>query len=550
MRKNSVKKAANLFVSGVFVLAISNLIVKIIGVMLKVPLTQLIGNTGMGYYNSAYDVYVWLYMVSTAGLPVAISMMISESRTNGNFREAKKIFKITLMLFIIVGLVGMSVMIFGSNLISKYFYKLDGVQLAICAIAPTLFFICVSSAIRGFFQGYQNMVPTAISEVIESLGKLCFGIAFAWWAMNNIPDSDPMKYAKAAAFTILGLTIGVALSLIFLIIRKATFNEELYNAQYRTEKSDTMPVRTGKQILKTLIVIAVPITISSSVMSFTTMLDGMIISNRLQMIGLSEKDVADILGYFKTQVVTFFNLPPVLIYPISGAIVPYLSSLRVSANKEKIHSLMNSAIRVASLIAIPCAFGMSVLSEPIIKLLFASTYVDTSAGLLSIQALAVFFVAMLAMTTSILQAHKFERKPIISMLAGGVVKLASSWILIGNKDIQIYGAPIGTLLCYITIVLFNFYFVAKYVGFIPDFKRVFVRPLIASIICAAAAFGSYNLLILALPSKLAVLLAIGVAGIVYLFTIFLIRAVTYDDIMLLPKGEKICSLFKKLRLLK
>ncbi len=555
---NKVKKTSNLFFSGVLILTIANLLVKIIGVGLKVPLTKIIETNGMGYYTSAYDIYVWLYMVSTAGIPVAISIMISDSRSKGNFREAKKIFKIALWSFVVIGLVGMSVMIFGSHLFSTL-YELPELYWSIIAIAPTLLFICISSAIRGYFQGYQNMTPTAVSEVIESFGKLLLGIAFALWSMKAFADPSgavsESTYAKAAAMTILGLTIGVFISMIYLIIKKMTFREELYNAEFVRPDSDELSVKSSKSLLKTLVIIAVPITISASMMSFTNMIDGMIIANRLSGLGFDTSVISGMIGAFKTQVVTFFNLPPALIYPISASLVPYISTVRNTGTKEQLHTIMNSAVKITSLIAMPCALGMSVLSEPIIALMFdmsknpeAMTF--GTPELLSVQSLAVFFLGMLAITNSFLQAHNLERKPIISILAGSAVKLISSFLLIGNEHIQILGAPIGTLLCYITIVVFNFYFVAKHIGFVPKFGRVFIRPLIASLICAAAAFGSFKLIEMFIPAKIAVLLAILVAVLVYAVTVFLTRAITEDEIKMLPKGQKIANKLSRIGILK
>jgi len=171
-------------------------------------------------------------------------------------------------------------------------------------------------------------------------------------------------------------------------------------------------------------------------------------------------------------------------------------------------------------------------------------------ALLSVQALAVFFLGMLSITNSFLQSHNLERKPIISILAGSAVKLITSFFLIGNPDIQILGAPIGTLLCYITIVVFNFFFVAKHIGFVPKFGRVFIRPLLASVICAAAAFGSFKLFEIFLPSKIAVLAAILAAVLVYAAAVLLFRAITEDELKMLPKGEKIANKLRRIGIMK
>lgn len=571
----TVKKTANMFYSGVLILTVANILVKVIGVFLKVPLASIIGTNGMGYYSAAYDIYVWLYMVSTAGIPVAISIMISESRSKGNLREAKKIFKIAMRAFIVIGTLGMAIMMIGCKWFSAL-YEMPHLYWSIIAIAPTLLFVSISCAIRGYFQGYQHMTPTAISEVIESLGKLIIGIILAIWSMKQfdvdfsgkkwsvdtlgkdlqewITVSDE-KFAKAAAFTILGLTIGVFISMCYLIIKKRLFREDVFNKEFERADADKLPVRSTSSLLKTLVIIAVPVTISASMMSFTNMLDGMIIANRLASFGHGEKIISGMIGAFKTQVVTFFNLPPALIYPISGSLVPYISTVRSTGTKEELYRIMNSAVKVASLIALPCALGMSVLSKPIIQLLFSmkdnptEMTFDTPA-LLSVQALAVFFVALLAITNSFLQSHKYQWYPIYSIVAGSAVKILSSLILIGQRDIQILGAPIGTLLCYVTIVFFNFFFVAKKIGFIPDIRSTFLRPLAAAVVCALAAIGSYAVISNFITSRITVLVSICVAALVYLVAIFLFRAITEDDLKIIPKGEKIVTVLKKFGLLK
>ena len=544
-----VKKSTNLFFSGVFILTIANIVVKIIGVGLKVPLTHIIGNHAMGYYTTTYDVYVWLYMISTAGIPVAISMMISRSRALGHFKEAKKIYKVSVVTMMIVGAVGTSILFFGSKLIQRMFSFEEGLYLGLMAIAPTLFFICIASALRGYFQGYQYMTPTAISEVIESFGKMVIGIIGAV-AVKKYLDSD-LKDAYSAAASILGLSIGVGFGTLYLLIKKKRFKEELYNAEFDKGAKEAEYCRPTKTLLKILLFTSIPIMISSSMMSMTTMFDTMIISNRLQSIAYTKEQVTEILGSFKTQVVTFFNMPPVLIYPISAAIVPYLSSIITTGDEEKKKKLMNSSIRMVAIIALPCALGMSVLSEPIIKLLYSTKFVPTSAPLLSIQALSIFFLAMLSITSALLQAHRKERKPIISLVIGSVIKLIASYILIGIPAVNIYGAPIGTFIMYVTIVSINLYLVAKYTHFVPDFKRVFIKPLICALICAAAAGGSYyGLTFIGLSSRISVLAAICIAAVVYLLAIFIFGAVNTEDLKLLPKSDKIISILKRVRLIR
>lgn len=538
-----VKDTKKLFFSGVIVLTLANIIVKVIGAFLKVPLQSILEDEGMGYYSAAYDIYVWFYMISTAGLPVAVSIMISDSRAKGNFKDAKKIFKVVFSIFFVIGAVGMAVMFLLSGSFASL-YKLTDSRYSIMAIAPTLFFICLSSAYRGYFQGHQEMRPTAISEVIEAVGKLSLGITFALWA-----KSKGLPPFVIAAYTLIGLSIGSALGMLYLFIRKRLFNEKAYNASLGVEANDSYITPT-KKIITTLLAIGIPITISSSVMSFTNVIDGMILSSRLQSLGYSPTDVSAMFGNYKTLAVTYFNLPPALIYPITASIVPLLSASVAGKKDGLVKSTMNSSLRICSIISLPCAFGMSVLSYPLLSLLFPSASSEKAAPLLSVLAPSMFFLAMLSVTNSFLQSHKYQVYPIISMLGGACVKLISSYFLIGTKGVEMYGAPIGTFLCYLTTMLLNFFFVAKKIGYIPNIAKIFVKPFISAVLCAVTAWGAYSLFSFILPSegsmgKVITVLAVGVAAVAYLIAIFALKAITKEDIVLLPKGEKIAKILEK-----
>lgn len=542
--KVKTKDTKKLFFSGVIVLTIANIIVKIIGAFLKVPLQSILTDTGMGYYSTAYDIYVWFYMISTAGLPVAVSIMISDSRAKGNFKDAKKIFKVVFTIFFVIGLLGMFLMLAFSGGFAKL-YSLSDAKYSIMAIAPTLFFICLSSAFRGYFQGHQEMRPTAISEVIEAVGKLSLGILFALWATKQ-----GYAYHIVAAFTLIGLSVGSALGMLYLLIKKLLFRESAYNDSLGVVPNNDFITPTGK-IIKTLLSIGIPITISSSVMSFTNVLDGMILSSRLQSLGYLEEQVSNMFGNYKTLAVTYFNLPPALIYPITASIVPLLSSA-ISGKKEKlVNDTMNSSLRICSIISLPCAFGMSVLSFPLLSLLFPTASSAKAAPLLSVLAPAIFFLAMLSVTNSFLQSHKFQIYPIISMFAGACVKLASSYLLIGTRGIEMYGAPIGTFLCYLTTMLLNFFFVAKKIGYIPNIRKIFLKPFISALLCAAAAYLSYKLFDMFLPvsSSIITIISVGIAAVVYIFSIFAFKALTKEDILLLPKGAKIANILEKKKLI-
>lgn len=543
-----VKRSAKLFISGVLVLTVANIVNKILGLCFKIPLERIVGNEGMGYFNQAYTIYTWLYMVSTTGLPTAVSMMISESRAKGRFNEAKRVYRVTMMLFLVIGIIGTALMVFGSGLFSQL-TESPKAEMCIRFIGPTLFFICISSALRGYFQGYQVMVPTAVSQLLESLCKFLIGVIFAVWAINQ-----GYEIHIVAAYAILGITIGAGLGMFYLLITKWFFREQKYNEEYLVEGGSDVSVSSAGSILKKLITVAVPITISASMLSMTEFIDLAILMRRLGDIGYSEELANALYGNWKTCVVPLFNLPPVLIYPISYSLVPMIKATLTRGDRERAEMYMHTSIRICSIMSIPCALGMAVMSKPILSMIFSAEGAEMGAPLLTILAPSIFFVCMLSISNALLQASGNERKPIISMLAGACVKLLTTYILVGIPEVNIYGTPIGTFLCYLTVSAFNTYFLIKYVKIKFDFGKMFLRPLISGVICAVSALGVYTLLSGFLGSSSLMTLVstfagIGVAAIIYVVLIFKLKAITADDLALIPKGQKIASILKKIRLI-
>ncbi len=490
MEKNKNKNSTKLFFTGVVVLTVSNLLIKVIGALFKIPMNNIVGDQGMGYYSSAYTIYTFFYMISTAGLPVAISLLVSENRAKGKLNQVKKVFKIATLLFVIVGVVGTLAMALGAGGFSALL-KAEPTYWCIVAIAPTLFFICISSALRGYFQGYQNMFPVAISQLIEALCKLFLGIAFAYYALNIYGNSrETIHYV--AAYAVLGLTIGAGLGMLFLMISKMLFKSERYDAEFIEVSGIDDSTEKSSAIVKKIVLIALPVTVSSSVMSLTNIIDMTLIQRLLQTFrGMTEAQATAIYGNYTSLCVPMFNLPPYLIYPISYSIVPLVKTAIASGDKKRAHHVMESALRVAVLIGIPCGLGMAAVAKPILHL-FGYRYwsVVSAAPLLTLLAPSTFFICVLSVSNALLQANGHERKPVISMLVGAAVKVVTNAILIGV--IGMPGTPISTFLCYLTATALNIYFVIKHVGLKINFGRMFFRPLVAGILCAVVAIGVHN----------------------------------------------------------
>ena len=538
MKKTDNRIYEKQFFSGVAVLALSTFIVKIIGLFYKIPMMSYLGAEGMGYFNSAYEIYSLFFVIATTGVPIAISILVSENTTQKRFDNIKKIFKISLITLGGLGLIGTVLM----GVFHKEFALMinnDAAALSILAISPTVLFICLSSAIRGYFQGNQEMIPTAVSQVIEALGKLALGLGFAIIAINR-GYTIPM----VAAFAVLGLTVGVLLSLLYLI---------LYKIFYRVKASKTYVVSTvdsTDNIIKQLLVIAIPITLSSTILSLNKVIDMTMILGRLNSIGYTQSEANEIYGSYSTMAVSIYNLPSTLITAIALPLVPMLTSAIEELNKEKEKSVISLAMKLSALISFPAGLGISVFSKQILSLLFSSQTkeIEYTAPLLSLLGISIFLSAMITITNSILQAYKQVNKPIISMIAGVLVKITLSFSLIGTHSINIYGAPISTFFSAIVIVAINLYFVMKNSGQIGSITKIFIKPFISAFLSVAIGVGIYVLLEEFVESELIILPIITIVAFIYLLTIIKSKTIEKEEIMMLPKGKTIIKILNKIHL--
>ena len=551
----SIKRSASArMLSGVIVLMVSNIVVKILGLLCKVPLHNILQDQGMSYFNIAYSIFTTLYVVSTAGLPTAIAIMISGTQNDaGKKKQTERIFRVALILFFCLGIIGTSVMLFFSKQLAAMMGS-EFSRLSIMAISPTLFFVCLSSAIRGYFQGNQHMLPIAISEIMEAIGKFAIGIALGFYAI-----SVGKSIEIAAAYAIFGITIGVAVGMVFLVISKILYSSKKTPQDDLYEQS--VELTPHGKILAQMLSIAAPITLSSLALNLTGIIDSFTIINCMKTFATPEQaEVA--YGNYSTLAVTMSHLPSAFITPIASSLTPALAAALVSykaagnteekkQKREVVFRVMHSCLKVAAIIAIPCAVGMSILAKPILHLLFSNDRsVEQAAPLLSILSIAVFFTAMLTITTSILQAHRLQYKPIISMGCGIIVKIIINNLLISNSDIGVYGAPIGTLAAYFVMAFFNFCFVIKCVGIKPTFVKNFVKPLIAAMISSLVTIATYELIDRTGHPNVATVISIIVTAIIYFVFLFIFQTFTEQDIRILPKGDWICEKMKKMHLLK
>lgn len=540
MKKTDNKSYGKQFFSGVAVLALSTFIVKIIGLFYKIPMMAYLGAEGMGYFNSAYEIYSLFFVISTTGIPIAISILVSENKTQRKLENIKKIFRISLITLGLLGLIGTVLM----GMFHREFASLinnDAAALCILAISPTVLFICLGSAIRGYFQGNQLMIPTAVSQVIEALGKLLLGLGFAIIAINK-----GYSMPKVAAFAVLGLTIGVLLSLLYLIMYKL-----FYRIRHSKDDIISISIDPSSKILRQLLSIAIPITLSSTILGLNKVIDMTMILRRLNAIGYSQNAANEVYGSYSTMAVSIYNLPATLITAISLPLVPMLASAIESSDRIKEKSVIASSLKLTSLISFPASLGISVFSKQILNLLFSSQIeeIEYTAPLLSLLGVSIFLSSMITITNAILQAYKQVNKPIISMICGVLVKLILAFVLIGIPNINIYGAPISTFFSTVVIVAINLYFIIKNTGKIGAISKMFVKPFISAFLAIAVGVALYMLCTSFIESKSIILGIIVIVALIYLIAIIKLKVIDKEEILMFPKGEVIIKILNKIHIL-
>lgn len=592
MEKNSVRnssksKSGNSFVKGALVLGIASLIVKLIGAFFKIPMTNLINNDGMGLFNGGYQIYTFMFIVATAGFPVAISKMVAESLARNDERDARRVFKTAFSLLFIIGIVGSVILFtFSSQLAAAV--GMPDAELGIKAISPAIFFVSMASALRGYFQGRQNMYPTAFSEVIESSGKMAVGLLLAGMFMGmavnpeaeravdiglGIAQSSHIKTVYASAGGNFGVTMGTFLSALLLI---CIYIGTTIFAKRHTEKTAPMTMnsrglRSGRTILKELVLIAIPITIGASVSSLTTLIDMTTISRRLVVnpavfdkysflfeqgtdfarkvaeegwsaAAINVQKATTLYGMYTGKALTMFNLPLTIVVALGTSIVPAISAALAKENKIQARNITESAIRLAVLFGAPCALGMSVLSSGVLNFLFSTSDAKT---VLSILAIAIIPVSVVQVTNAILQAYGKVYYPVVNMLIGGAAKVIFNYFAIPVLGID--GAPVGTFICYLIIAVINTIQIVRLANIKFSFTDVIIKPLIAAAVMGVCGYFTAA----ALPtSRIMTLFEIVVCVLVYGIMIFIVRAVKREDVLNLPKGEKIADALERFKLIK
>ena len=463
-------------VSGMTVLSIVGLICKIVGALYRIPLAWLIGDEGMGTYQLVFPTYNMLLTISSAGLPVAISRMVSFTLAKDDPRNARRIFHIALSMLAALGFVTMLLMIVMSPSLAVRSGDVS-TQPGFVAIAPALLLVCIMSALRGFMQGQQNMVPTAISQLIEQVGKVFVALPLAWWGMR-------VSVAYAAAGVLLGTSIAEGAALLYMIW---VYRRQKKHFDLREQNPEEAPMG-GRVLVKRLLSLSIPITLGACIVPIAGFIDSGLLLNRLVDAGIERSAALGLYGRYSGYVLTLINVPTALAAAISMSLVPSISSAMAKGDGRQMRRQSAIGLRLAFVVGLPCSIGMSMLSKECLDLIYhfdTAEALQTTANLLSISSMTIVLFTVVQATSGILQGLRKQRIPMYTLMVGVAVKVYLNYKLIGMPEINIYGAPIASLSCYTLSMLPNLYIVYKYTGMKPEVMNVLGKPALATALMAA-----------------------------------------------------------------
>ena len=537
----SDKKGQN-FLHGAAIYTVGIIVIKILGAVYKIPLGNILGDDGFTHFDVTYKIYNVFLTIATAGVPVALSRLISEANAMDREQQVRKVFRVGLGTFLVLGLFGTLAMLLFPDALAA---RVGDIQATRClfVMAPSVVLVCVAAAYRGYGQGHSDMIPTTVSQIVETAVKVAVGLGAA-----GILHRMGRSVEICAAGAILGTTVSSLAAMVYMQIkirRKYTLNPPV------TPESDVPD--SGRSILWQLLKIGIPITISSSVMSFVQLADSMITLNQLQKAAGYTASAAYVLNGAYAKAMTVYNVPSAFVVPFMASVVPAISAARVRGSRSEVCDTAERSMRMCTLLCLPMAVGMAVLSGPCMGVLYPGS-ARQGGMLLTELGVVCYFMTMSLMTNAILPANGNERLPLLASILGLVAKIITTTIFVGDPRLNIYGAPLGTLCCYIVMLTTNLISMARHMERPMNLWRILGRPGISAAIMGVAAWAVYSLLnglmagsVASVGGRpLAVLIpfaaAVCVGVVVYAVMIVALRAITLEDMKLFPKGEKLARI--------
>ncbi|MCD8016172.1 MAG: polysaccharide biosynthesis protein [Lachnospiraceae bacterium] len=551
--KEKNKSGNNFLVQG-SILAAAAIIAKVIGMLYRVPLQNILGNEGNGYYSTANEIYAILLMVSCFNMPLAVSRLVSKRVQKGEYRNAHRVFLCAVRFSMLIGGSIALVTYACAGLITKYLMSMELAVYGLRVLAPAIFISAILGTFRGYFQGFSTMVPTAFSQVIEQIvnaivSLVCADIMFRYGtSLAETQGNDSLAPAWGAAGATFGTVASITVALAVVMI--------IYLTQAKTIRKRMLKDHTGHRessadIYGELIATILPVILSTVVYNITNVLDLGVFGNVLRSQGYTEEQYTTIWGIYSGQFRVLMNVPLALASSLSPSVVPSLTAAMEKRDKAEARRKVGTSIRFTMLLTIPCAAGMAALAEPIITMLFTNeTGTPLSVGIMQMGSLMIIFYALSTLSTGILQGLGQMRQPLVHCCISLVIHLIVLYLFLTTFNLNIYAVVGANIIFAIIICILNAVSIARFLGYRQEIYRTFIVPVVVSIIMAAAAYLVYAGLHTFIGNTAATIVAVLTGVIVYGIGMVSFHGITQDEIAGLPKGAVIIRMLRKMGLLR
>ena len=538
MSEQRKKNEKNFLVQG-SILAIAGVITKLIGAFYRIPLLNIIGTEGNGYYSVAFSIYSVALMLTSYSLPLAVSKLVSARIAVGEYKNAHKIFRGAITFALLAGGFVALLVFFGADFIATTIMHLDMSAYALRVLAPCILIVALLGVLRGFFQGIGSMVPTAISQVIEQIINAVVSIAGAYVLLNAGKAVGKTRGDKSfgPAFAAAGGTLGTVLGYNKVFKRKMRRDHSKKRESYKT-------------VYKVLFVTIAPVILSATVYNISDFVDTALFNNVMAAQGFSKKEYASLLGIFQGQYSTMINVPLSISSALAASLVPSLVATVQTGSRKQVHNKINTVSRFNMVIAIPCAVGFITLAKPILNMLYFTQDNTTAALMLQMGALSVVFFCLSTVTNSVLQGLDDMMTPVKNAAISLVIHIVTLFLMLVVLKWNIYAVVLSKIIFSGAICVLNAKALRDRIGYVQEKKKTFVIPALASLIMGVIAVLVHLIFELFAGPYIATIIALLAAVVTYGVAIVVLGGITEEELLGMPKGATLVTLCRRLHLIK
>ncbi|MDF2887353.1 MAG: virulence factor family protein [Lacrimispora sp.] len=552
IKKTNKRGASNFLVQGI-ILAAAGIIVRVIGMFYRIPLADILGDEGNGYYSSAFSIYSILLIVSSYSLPTAVSKMVAVRMARKEYKNSMKVLKVSLFYGTVVGGLGAAVLWFGADLFANEFLKMPYTSYALKTLAPTVLIIAYLGVFRGYFQGLGTMLPTAISQIFEQIVNAVISIYAAAMLFqegirsNALYGSTQYSYAFGAAGGTIGTGVGALAGLLFLLFILFSYRPVM-KRQSRRDRSGYL--ETYGSLSSALIMTVLPIVFSSVAYNISIVIDNSIYGIGMASMGMGAPEIAANWGIYSGKYRLLFNIPVAIANSLASALIPSLSQAVAERSRVQILRKISMVIRFSMIIAIPSTVGLTVLAGPICNLLFSRSNNISLIKMMIYGSSAVVFFSLSTVTNAVLQGINHMKTPLRNAIISLVLHVGILWVMLFPFKMGIYGVLYSNILFALTMCMLNGLSIRTYLNYRQEIKKTFFLPTLAAGIMGAISYGVYFLVHALLKHNiLGVLAAVAVAVIVYGVLLLKFQCVDESELNSFPGGRKLAGIARKYHLL-